>query len=161
VSSLAAELRETFENDLVPSKWSVVSGGAPASSSCGVLAAGQSMQFTGLNHRLLVTAGLNLTSALFVQFVLQLGYDTALGSRSCPIPTLSSAGIVVGYSVDGGITLLPLSLIGAVSNYRRPTQVVLDLPLAARTSSTMLFWWQPQLGTGNVWVCSCLVFFVD
>ncbi len=62
--------------------------------------------------------------------------------------------IVVGFTVDGGLSYTRLTYIAA-NAYRTPGLVSIALPPEARTPSTMFALWQPthdQGATDDLWV---------
>jgi reelin len=157
-STLVSEVREQFEDDLSIALWSPAFGGAPAFGVCGTLASGRSMQFTLNANRMLQTADLNLVHAQFVQFVLQHGHDATISTfPSCFAPSQANAGIVVSYSIDGGVTMRTLRTYSGFI-HRRASPISIELPLAARTTAARIIWWQPLHGaTSDHWVCFSLL----
>jgi hypothetical protein len=155
------ELRETFESSVTSNSqnWWIANGGVAKSSVCGTLASGMSMEFSGSpGGRRLITADINTTNAAVLNFYL-MNY-----SPYCNQPTSTTQGIVVGYSVDGGITFKQMTTYSYTA-YAAPNELSLYIPLDGRVSAARFMFWQPANGgSGNsLWVCKsrCFVFELD
>lgn len=146
----ALTLRDTFEDELLPSKWAKVVAGATAASNCGEVAGGRSLEFRNAGSRRAETVDLNLRQAYFLQFTLLFG--TSAYQSACRAPTSSTSGIVVAYSTTGGAmwTLLQQNYYRFAS---RPSTLVLLLPAGAMTPATRIMVWQPTRSAAeyNVW----------
>eukprot|EP00054_Salpingoeca_dolichothecata_P030277 m.244800 g.244800 ORF g.244800 m.244800 type:complete len:4694 (-) comp26631_c0_seq1:49-14130(-) len=157
-NSLATELRDTFRSSVINrDNWDQGSfGGRVALSECGTLSAGRSLQVDGQGKRRLVTQDLDTTDALFIYFYIQLG-DSTPDSGTCSVatccnPILPVQGVVVSFSVDGGMTYSLLNDSTSLSNpsrfastfFNTPREWGLLLPAEARAPSTRFMWWQPQ-----------------
>lgn len=136
------EVRENFNDQVSPALWSKLLGGTPvpASNACGYIGDGLALRFSGQGTRLLETVGLNLTSAHFVQYLVRLG--SSRSTSSCRTPSISE-GIVLSYSVDGGLTWRRLENFFSTGQVD-PTRRLVALPPSARTINTRLQWWQPS-----------------
>jgi reelin len=156
VTNAPTELRETFESPLSSSNWLAGDNGAPATSSCGTLAAGQSMFFTGAGGRRLETIDLNTVNASVVTFYIQLGYSSSIAGKtlSCSSPNEIASGVVLAYSNDGGMTYTTLGSFN-YNSFQNSSEIVYNISgTAAQTTSTRFMLWQPMnSGTSlDVWV---------
>ncbi|KAJ8301142.1 hypothetical protein KUTeg_020129 [Tegillarca granosa] len=78
-------------------------------------------------------------------------YATVGGTEdqgTCFVPTSSQHSVVLQYTVDGGITWNTLHVLDYAS-YLTPKHDYINLPLKARTPSTMIRWWQPLAEDGS------------
>jgi len=111
-----------------------------------------SMEFSGGGYggRRLITADINTTNAAVVNFFL------LNNSPNCNRPSSAGQGIIVGYSVDGGITFKQLTTFGYLS-YSTPYEVFVSIPVDGRVNAARFMFWQPANGgTGaSLWVCCC------
>ena len=147
-TTIPKSFSETFDPVML-GNWATVSGCSPATSSCGVLAAGNSMFCNQAGMRKLETIDFNTTLATAMSFYIQMG--TVYGT-SCSGPASSNLGVVAAYSTDGGFTYTLLRTVATTLS--SPSLIVIALPLLAQTSSTRFAFWQPSNGGLNidVWV---------
>ena len=85
-------------------------------------------RFLNTYGRRLQTADINTTNANVINHYV-------LGGGSCNYPSNAVAGLLLLYSVDGGMTYVPMQSY-AYASYRSPTEVTLLLPAAAKTGAT-------------------------
>jgi reelin len=159
IDTAPSQFREAFEAPLSSSNWLVASGGSPASSLCGTLAAGQSMFFNGVGVRRVVTSDINTTNADILSFYLQIGYSSSIlgSSVNCYSPSTAGTSATLSYSVDGGLTYTLLASY-TYNSFLGPTPLTYSLPSGAKSSGTRFQWWQPA-STNNfdfwVWIVCC------
>jgi len=122
--------------------WSSVVGGSLTSGDkgCGVLSDGNSLHFDGQFERQLITVDMDLTSATFVEYNIQLGDQVADSSNpNCRDPT-TSEGVVLAFSTDNGVSWTKFD---AVTSARAKVFRSVSLPTDARVPGVKLMWWQP------------------
>lgn len=144
--SLPTELRETFEESILRTRWLIISGGSLYSAVV-VGAASQSMYFPGtlnppamqFSSRRLVTVDMDTRNATYVEYVL---YTTAYSA--------SYAQISLSFSVDGGLSWQLLSGSGATtSSSNRLQKFSVQLPVEAQQLGCRFQWWQPQYDSAS------------
>lgn len=85
-------------------------------------------RFSSTYGRRLQTADINTTNANVINHYV-------LGGGACNYPSSTAAGLLLLYSVDGGMTYVPMQSY-AYASYRSPTEVTYLLPAAAKTGAT-------------------------
>lgn len=91
-------------------RWTSKLGG-DAIDPCRVLSAGKAFHMTGPCSRILETADLDLTSAVYIQFYFMFGCSS--------LPSSRAQGVFLYYSTNGGITWHLLKELH-YSSYRMP-----------------------------------------
>ncbi len=119
------EVREAFNDEILPTRWAAITGGETTlSNPCGGMLADKMVFFMhsgGL--RRLTTTDLDARAARYIQFIIQIGDNTWDGtSTACTDTSTASEGVVVAYSLDGGVTWKVMSRL-PYSNYRTARQV--------------------------------------
>jgi reelin len=139
--ALPTELMDEFEDDLLRTKWSQMSGGSLA-TGCGPLAAGKTLYFSQAGLREVVTVDLDTRLAYFIRFYIRIGSTSSSGSNTCDRADSAQEGVLLQYSKDGGITWRYLNLYNYYS-YRSKKRVALALPSDAQNNGVRFRWWQP------------------
>lgn len=127
VASLPVHFEERFEGAVGEGNWQLdfTPGGAVAVSPCGPAGSGMGFFFSRSGQRLLVTRDLNTTASSYLQYAIRLGQPVS--SVTCRTPRSSSYGVVVAYSVNGGVSWTVLSrLVGGYSYTTAQTLVRRD-----------------------------------
>lgn len=138
---LPSSMRETFNDDLLPSLWSVVSG-AVLSGRCGIFEESSALYFTEPKQRRISTVDLDLSAKSYVQYTL---------ATPCTDTPESSEGALIAYSVDGGIRHQRLTSLSTRSAGTRPS----FLKIPAQSKPIQLVWFQPLHSfslDGDIWV---------
>lgn len=150
-NTLAQELRETFEGNILPSKWSLILGGSQ-STTCGTLASGSSMVFNAAGLRVAMTTDLNTVTARYMELTVILG----ISSGSCIFTTTGGRQVNVAYSTNAySWNVIDSSRIDYYSGYRgSATRLAFALPTNARGPSVrfMLFQYPAASANVDVWV---------
>ncbi|XP_077327999.1 reelin isoform X2 [Lithobates pipiens] len=132
-------LKERFDNDeLKPDTWLSMEGGKTC-IDCGILAEDTALYFGSGAVRQTITQDLDLRGAKFVQYWARIGSENI---TSCHRPTCRKEGVLLDYSIDGGISWTLLHEM----DYQKYMDVRYDyilLPEKAQTNTTRLRWWQP------------------
>lgn len=132
-------LKERFDNDeLKPDSWLSMEGGKTC-IDCGILAEDTALYFGSGAVRQTITQDLDLRGAKFVQYWARIGSENI---TSCHRPTCRKEGVLLDYSIDGGISWTLLHEM----DYQKYMDVRYDyilLPEKAQTNTTRLRWWQP------------------
>nr|XP_026690434.1 reelin [Ciona intestinalis] len=115
--------------------------GGKLGNGCGNIKSGKSIYFGGEGTRLLQTNPINTTNIRLVQFYLKLG--NSLNDEECLAPTIRDEGILFQYSNDNGITWKLIKELYFDAYQESPTLIKLQIPLRAKTESTIFRWWQP------------------
>ncbi|XP_038061332.1 reelin-like [Patiria miniata] len=137
IRPLPQQVREPFSQQPVVSgggAWLNINGGM-VSSSCGPVASGKALHFTGACTRQLITTDLDLTHGTHIQFYIRYG--------CLSLPTQRSHNVLLQYSTDGGVHWALLTELH-YSRYSIPSFVSIELPTTARTVGTRFSWWQPN-----------------
>ena len=138
-----SQLVESFEDEVLSSRWSQLTGAPFRRTDCGVTAAFASLVLSlNTRQRFAFTQELNLTRARFVEYVYH-----GMNQGSCSRPSNSEEGLLVGYSTNGGVTFELLEKHSYNAAYS-PKQRIVELPAAARTEHTLIGFTQPN-GDGD------------
>uniref|UniRef100_A0A8C4RB99 Reelin n=1 Tax=Eptatretus burgeri TaxID=7764 RepID=A0A8C4RB99_EPTBU len=148
--SLPNSLKDGFENErLSKQNWGLISGGHPG-HGCGQLGPyghGKALYFSGCHMRVAITLTMDLTLTSKLIFVLQIG--SAQQNPSCftdlESPQVEDRGVLLQFSVDGGLTWLLLAS-HSPRNHLRPRRLTYDLPIHMRVRGVIVRWWQPHHG---------------
>ncbi|XP_005995356.1 reelin isoform X2 [Latimeria chalumnae] len=132
--SLPTQLKDNFNRAPSSQNWLMVNGGK-LSTVCGAVASGMTLHFSGGCSRQLVTVDLNLVNAEFIQFYFMYG--------CLIVPNNRNQGVLLEYSVNGGITWNLLLEI-FYDQYNKPGFLNILLPYTARGVGTRFRWWQPK-----------------
>ncbi|VDI77295.1 reelin [Mytilus galloprovincialis] len=128
-------LYDTFSTSIVNSQlWKKVIG-ARVEQPCQVLAAGNALHFVEDCSRLLITTDIDLRQAKFIQFSFMFGCNS--------MPSNRNQGVLVDYSVDGGIKWMPIMEL-YYALYRSPKFVTVNLPQNARKNGVRIRWLQNE-----------------
>ncbi|KAE8616335.1 hypothetical protein XENTR_v10008776 [Xenopus tropicalis] len=137
--NLKTFLKERFDSEEIRSDfWLSVDGGKTC-TDCGVLAEDMALYFGASAVRQTITQDLDLRGAKFVQYWARIGSENM---TSCRKPVCRKEGVLLDYSIDGGITWTLLHEM----DYQKYMSVRYDyilLPENAQTNTTRLRWWQP------------------
>ncbi|XP_043944459.1 reelin isoform X3 [Protopterus annectens] len=131
---LPVQLKDNFNRAPSNQNWLIVNGGK-LNTVCGAVASGMALHFSGSCSRMLVTVDLNLTNAEFIQFYFMYGCLTS--------PTTRNQGVLLEYSINGGITWNLLMEI-FYDQYNKPVFLNILLPSEAKAVGTRFRWWQPR-----------------
>jgi len=157
----ATVFRETFSGGFSSSLWLEWSGmtlrNSDSGTSCWWNTDDQVLMSTGDTtvFSRAVTQDLNLVGSAYLEFWLRIG--DSQGGSSCSFP--SSVGVVLAYSVNGGVTWTYWQQF-YYRSYGTPARQYLAIPSEAMTNNTRLMWWQPT--QSGAWVsvqlcgCTCL-----
>ncbi|XP_071961497.1 reelin-like [Antedon mediterranea] len=130
------------EEGSLKSDWYMINGGVISNGlngpSCGIIASGQSIYFSQIGVRQLVSHDINTLSVDFVQFTIKLGGSTT----NCHGVNRREEGVLLQYSNNGGINW-ELLLEIHYEEYKNAKFVHQPLPDKAKTVSSRFRWWQP------------------
>ena len=151
------ELRETFESNILPSKWPVMIGGSQA-TTCGTVVSGNSMVFNQAGTRVAVTTDLNTVNARYIEMAVVLGTS----SGNCIFTTTSGRNVIVGYSSSTyNWTLINSATIDYYNGFRgSPSRITFAIPAAARGPSVRFIIFQTAGSAANADVYVSIVLFV-
>uniref|UniRef100_A0A671T1G1 Reelin n=1 Tax=Sinocyclocheilus anshuiensis TaxID=1608454 RepID=A0A671T1G1_9TELE len=130
--ALPSVLKEDFNENLRADVWPEVYGAERGTLSGEPLKSGTALIFKGEGLRMLVSADLDCTNTMYIQFSFKF------------ITKGESGPVLLQFSVDGGLNWALLQEFLYSNSSNQAHLVALEIPLRARTSATRLRWWQPS-----------------
>ncbi|XP_052779173.1 reelin-like isoform X2 [Mya arenaria] len=142
VAQNPAILLENFEGtSLVPSTGVEHILGASLSYDCDVVSTGKAAVFNQDGRREFVTAELNTTNTMYLQFNIRVGSNSPVSA--CPAPEKTKELVLLDYSCDGGISWHLLKMFN-IFDYRTAMADSVQLPQSAQDEGCKFRWWQPE-----------------
>lgn len=144
-SDLSQGVNDPFDNkdQMINSGWSVIGADAMTSAvdkdGCGPMPSTYYLHFYKHGVREVTTPNLDITTGGQIQFYIR------IGGGNCGMPSNRANGVLLQYSIDGGVTWHMLDEL-YYQDYRVPTYIHRDIPRHAMTKQTMFRWWQPRNG---------------
>ncbi|KAH3880980.1 hypothetical protein DPMN_004902 [Dreissena polymorpha] len=115
--------------------------GASLSFDCDVLSTGKAAVFNLDGRREFLTAELNTTNTMYIQFNIRVGSNSPVSG--CPAAEKTKELVLLDYTCNGGVTWQLLKSFNTV-DYRSPMSDSVLLPNEARNTGCKFRWWQPE-----------------
>ncbi|XP_041459310.1 reelin-like [Lytechinus variegatus] len=137
-------IQSNFEDaSAINADWTIIQGASIKCTGhgCGTVSSGCSLYFHGPGVRQLVSHDMSTVEPSYIQFYIEIGSDE--GRSACRRATERSEGVLLQYSIDGGVSWVDLLEL-YYQDYTMPRFVRKELPPGAQSPATRFRWRQPR-----------------